>query len=368
VVLSPPFFFKNIKMGVNVNTVYTTVLSILNKEQRGYITPDEFNKLAIQVQLEEFEKFFEDYSQYLRMPKTDEEFASRVDHIREEFQIFEKTGNASNNPAATTNVYDQPTDLHRFGDATYAKANGQPSIEIVSSREYRQQVLSPLLQPSLNFPIAEYKQDKLTVFPLLSTFSNSDISFNYIRKPQDVRWGYIVGSLGQYIYDSTAFNKTSLAVKNIISSSNLTSTTCNIGDFTITQGNNASTQFIYSNTGGGTGTGATITASTTASPMTKSNATIVVKLVGSGYAVGDIITIPLTNSALNPAASIVITLTANDLMGSTGQGSLQFEISDSLQTNLVLGILKYSGIIINDRTVMQAANGIEQQGEQNSKK
>ena len=102
--------------------------------------------------------------------------------------------------------------------------------------------------------------------------------------------------------------------------------------------------------------------------MTKSNATIVVKLVGSGYAVGDIITIPLTNSALNPAASIVITLTANDLMGSTGQGSLQFEISDSLQTNLVLGILKYSGIIINDRTVMQAANGIEQQGEQNSKK
>ena len=31
-------------MAINVNTVYTTVLTILNKEQRGYLTPDEFNK------------------------------------------------------------------------------------------------------------------------------------------------------------------------------------------------------------------------------------------------------------------------------------------------------------------------------------
>ena len=44
---------------INVNTVYTTVLSIMNKEQRGYLTPDEFNKIATQVQLEMFEKMFD---------------------------------------------------------------------------------------------------------------------------------------------------------------------------------------------------------------------------------------------------------------------------------------------------------------------
>ena len=33
-------------------------------------------KLATQVQLEIFENFFEDYNQYIRMPKTDVEFAS----------------------------------------------------------------------------------------------------------------------------------------------------------------------------------------------------------------------------------------------------------------------------------------------------
>jgi len=103
-------------MAINVNTVYTTVLSILNKEQRGYLTPFEFNKLATQVQLETFEKFFEDYNQYIRMPKTNVEFASRMDHIREEFQVFEKNTNAS---AVSNNVYTQPTDLHRFGSAFY---------------------------------------------------------------------------------------------------------------------------------------------------------------------------------------------------------------------------------------------------------
>ena len=33
-------------MAISVNEVYKTVLLILNKEQRGYITPDEFNKIG----------------------------------------------------------------------------------------------------------------------------------------------------------------------------------------------------------------------------------------------------------------------------------------------------------------------------------
>ena len=51
---------------ISVNTVYTTVLSILNKEQRGYITPYEFNNLANQVQLEVFESYFENLNQHIR--------------------------------------------------------------------------------------------------------------------------------------------------------------------------------------------------------------------------------------------------------------------------------------------------------------
>ena len=39
-------------MAINVDQVYKTVLLIINKEQRGYLTPNEFNRLATQVQLE----------------------------------------------------------------------------------------------------------------------------------------------------------------------------------------------------------------------------------------------------------------------------------------------------------------------------
>jgi hypothetical protein len=39
-------------MAVSVDTVYQTVLSTLNKEQRGYVTPQEFNLFAEQAQLD----------------------------------------------------------------------------------------------------------------------------------------------------------------------------------------------------------------------------------------------------------------------------------------------------------------------------
>ena len=51
---------------VNINTVYNTVLYILNKEQRGYVTPAEFNSLAVQVQEEIFESYFPDGNQLNR--------------------------------------------------------------------------------------------------------------------------------------------------------------------------------------------------------------------------------------------------------------------------------------------------------------
>jgi hypothetical protein len=33
-------------MAISVNAVYRTVLSIMNKEGRGYLTPDQFNKIG----------------------------------------------------------------------------------------------------------------------------------------------------------------------------------------------------------------------------------------------------------------------------------------------------------------------------------
>jgi hypothetical protein len=82
-------------MAINVNTVYQTVLLILNKEQRGYMTPVEFNKIGTQVQLEIFERYFEDINQQIRLPQTNADYADRFLNVDEKISIFKTIGNAT---------------------------------------------------------------------------------------------------------------------------------------------------------------------------------------------------------------------------------------------------------------------------------
>jgi hypothetical protein len=82
-------------MAINVNTVYQTVLLILNKEQRGYMTPVEFNKTASQAQLEIFETYFDSLNQQIRIPQTDADYSNRVTSIDEKISIFKEIDTAT---------------------------------------------------------------------------------------------------------------------------------------------------------------------------------------------------------------------------------------------------------------------------------
>ena len=81
-------------MAVNVDIVYKTVLLILNKEQRGNLSPDEFNKVATQVQLEIFEGYFDSLNQQLRVPDNDSEYGDRIKNIDENIATFKTIGPA----------------------------------------------------------------------------------------------------------------------------------------------------------------------------------------------------------------------------------------------------------------------------------
>jgi hypothetical protein len=82
-------------MAVNVDIVYKTVLLILNKEQRGNLTPDEFNKVATQVQLEIFESYFDTLNQQLRRPDNDTEYGDRIKNVDHNMSVFKTYGNAT---------------------------------------------------------------------------------------------------------------------------------------------------------------------------------------------------------------------------------------------------------------------------------
>ena len=83
-------------MPVNIDTVYQRVLAVANKEQRGYITPLEFNLLANQAQMEIFEQYFYDLDQFKRkqnIPSPAQEsdltsFSDMTELIKNKLSVF----------------------------------------------------------------------------------------------------------------------------------------------------------------------------------------------------------------------------------------------------------------------------------------
>ena len=187
-------------MAINVNTVYQTVLMILNKEQRGYMTPTEFNTVATQVQLEIFEKYFDDLNQQLRVPQADTDYADRQENIDEKLAVFKTLGNATLVP--NTNYFSLPTVdsygsdvvFYRLGNVLY---NEEKVVQRLDRREFYYANQSRLTKPSTINPAYLYENEKLFVKP---TSITDKIKVDYIRKPKDVVWGFAAGSLGQYEY------------------------------------------------------------------------------------------------------------------------------------------------------------------------
>ena len=90
-------------MAINVDQVYKTVLLIINKEQRGYLTPNEFNKLATQVQLDVLDNYFETLNQQIRVPQNESEYGNRYKSVQEKLDAFKKIGDCTYNAPAGTN-------------------------------------------------------------------------------------------------------------------------------------------------------------------------------------------------------------------------------------------------------------------------
>ena len=180
-------------MAINVDAVYKTVLLILNQQQRGYMTPDEFNKVGTQVQLNIFEKYEDDLNQQYRMPQNDTEYANRVKNIEQKLQFFQRTGaTAYVGPHFTLT----PTDIYRLGSVYY---NGEELTQYSQRNEITQLLLSPLTKPTTDFPVYLYEQDLLYLYP---TTIQTGVTISYLKKPADINWGYSVGALGQFLYNS----------------------------------------------------------------------------------------------------------------------------------------------------------------------
>jgi hypothetical protein len=199
-------------MAINVDTVYKTVLSILNKEQRGYMTPQEFNKTAAQVQLEIFEQYFDDLNQQLRVTQSDYEYGDRIASIDEKMSIFKTTGictyvsniNGGYFTMPNTDLYGGQYPFYKLGSLSYKNVYGTHigPLEELQKTEFYYIQNSKLTASTQTNPTFIRESNRVIVAPSSIT---SNITANYIRKPLDPIWGFTIGSRGQYIYNPDSY-------------------------------------------------------------------------------------------------------------------------------------------------------------------
>ena len=213
-------------MAVSVDTVYQKVLAFANKEQRGYITPQEFNLFADQAQMEIFEQYFYDINQFGRVPGNEHQYADMKTNLQQKIDIFNRILWGPNKYADPDDQYgnlrlhNYAPDLYRLGVVkmthNFGGNKGRQTRVIEYIRESdRMLYTGPLTRPTYERPIyISYDQvdgghtptpnlispSRITIFPSpnyyigapkLDTYSDRN-SFAYTRKPVTPNWGYVV--------------------------------------------------------------------------------------------------------------------------------------------------------------------------------
>ena len=303
-------------MAVNVDIVYKTVLLILNKEQRGNLTPDEFNKVATQVQLEIFESYFDALNMQLRRPDNDTEYADRVKNVDHNISIFKE-----------------------YGAATYVPAGGYFTLPTTSGAGVATQTLTGN-GTSISFPFTSISSSQLQtsviavtingVSTTAFTISGTNIIFDSIpalndaivvtATPQDFY------KLGTVIYKDS--NEAQLSQRN---------------------------ELLYINN----------------NPLIAPTKTYPIYLLEEQklYLYPSTITSDINVSYLRKPADVTWNFTipsGQNYYQYNPTNSVNFELSKTEQANIVLKILLYSGVVIRDPSIVNVAAQQVQQENQRS--
>lgn len=311
-------------MAINVDLVYKTVLLILNQQQRGYITPDEFNKVGNQVQLGIFEKYMSDLNQQLRIPENDSEYANRVKNLEEKLDIFKRIGSAT----FATPYFNLPTTATT---ATSTQTFTVPALPNPATNTIYN-VTNWSSSQSQNALIKVFKNGVLQTSPAQYSFNTTSNNITFVTAPaiNDIIIAELYPSdfyrLGTVIYKNDTLVQ--MVERNefyLIQRSPLTAAT------------KVQPIFLYEDeklqvfpT--------TITSDISVSYIKKPNQP------QWGYSIGS-----LGQFLYDPSSST------------------NFELHVSEQVDLITGILLYSGVIIQDPTIIQVASQQIQQEDINEK-
>jgi len=182
-------------MAVSIDNVYQRVLAIANKEQRGYITPQEFNLLAQKAQMDIFEQYFHDMGIGMLEGENDTQYGNRIDLIREKLLVFQ-VYKAPVSAVISGHVATLPADVHILGDVFYNDENNMHYLaNEIDVREAQYLFKNPLLTPTSDRPsFLRMDGNRIRMYPKTvdPVWSITQVICSYIAKPADPKWTYVV--------------------------------------------------------------------------------------------------------------------------------------------------------------------------------
>ena len=188
---------------VSINSVYQTVLTLLNKEQRGYLTPTDFNLFANQAQIEIFESYFAEKAAVVSSgAMIDDDFADANRNLEEKITFFEQTSDPILEDADELFAY--PTGFYRLGrvlftfKSTATEVGKLINVDEVSHKDLTYIQLSNLTAPTRKQPIYTRHEGGINLYP--ATIGEFDqLRMVYVRRPSDVLWVGGVSPTGQSV-------------------------------------------------------------------------------------------------------------------------------------------------------------------------
>ena len=179
-------------MAVNIDTVYQKVLTLANKEQRGYITPQEFNLLADRAQKEIVENYFHEVKTAERKPKNQMAYADEVEMLEEKLQPLHVDSTIS---TSTSNL-SLPEGIYKL----IGVSRGGNKVTQVNKSQIAYTENNPLTKASiLRSVFVREDVNALTVYPAPTTATDFEVS--YYKTPSTPNWGYVVVS-NKALYNS----------------------------------------------------------------------------------------------------------------------------------------------------------------------
>jgi len=197
------------KMAISVDKVYRKVLAILNKESRGFLTPDEFNRISSQVQLDLLDKAFHDYNRAVAretMGRGAQGYGDIPKKIQDRIDPFYTTNSITltngvgSLPTVTVDSYTR-SNVYNIVRVTTQDNNSLNTTEVdrVEKSKLSYLLSSSITAPSTTFPVYYITGTNINVNP--STLSS--VSMDYISIPSDPVWNSEADSNGALTYTAT---------------------------------------------------------------------------------------------------------------------------------------------------------------------